>query len=116
MALLPLFAESEMAFGEKRAVKVAGKRIFVCRLEDGYFALQNTCTHVFAPLHKGKIIDECRIQCPFHHAQFNIRTGEVVNWACFPPGIQLLDAGRKEQPLASYPVSIVDGQVCVEID
>ena len=67
------------------------------------------------PLKKGKIIDGCKIQCPFHRARFDIRTGEVVDWANFPPGIQLVNTIRKEKALQTYPVSVENGKVLVDL-
>ncbi len=44
-----------------------------------------------------------------------MRTGEVVRWANFPPGIQLLNAVRGEKALETYPVSEEDGEPFVEL-
>jgi 3-phenylpropionate/trans-cinnamate dioxygenase ferredoxin subunit len=85
------------------------------RLTDGWFATQANCTHVFAPLARGKIIDDCKVQCPFHRARFDIRTGEVVDWANFPPGIQLLNAVRSKKALRTYKVSVKEGEVRVDL-
>jgi len=98
-----------------KAFTVAGERIIVYHLKDGFYATQSNCTHVFAPLAKGKIVDGCKVQCPFHRARFDIRTGEVIDWANFPPGIQLLNALRGEKALKTYKVSVRDGEVHVRI-
>ena len=45
----------------------------------------------------GKIVDGCKVQCPFHRARFDIRTGEVIDWANFPPGIQLLNVRARRE-------------------
>ena len=66
-------------------------------------------------MEKGKIVDDCKIQCPFHRARFDIRTGAVVDWANFPPGVQLLNVVRGEKALKTYPVSVENGRVSVEI-
>jgi 3-phenylpropionate/trans-cinnamate dioxygenase ferredoxin subunit len=98
-----------------KAFTVAGEKIIVYHLKDGFYATQSNCTHVFAPLAKGKIVDGCKVQCPFHRARFDIRTGEVIDWANFPPGIQLLNALRGEKALKTYKVSVRDGEVHVRI-
>jgi len=74
-----------------------GTKIVVYNLADGFFATQASCTHVFAPLAKGKICEGRMVQCPFHRARFDIRTGEVIDWANFPPGIQVLNVVRGEK-------------------
>ncbi len=62
-----------------------------------------------------KIVDGCRIRCPFHRAEFDIRTGDVHTWANFPPGIQLLNAVRGEKALKTYRTVVEDGDVMVEV-
>jgi len=106
--------ESELSVGEKKAFKVGDTSVLVYRLPDGLYATQNSCTHVFAPLTRGKILDGERIRCPLH-PEFDIRTGEVCKWANFPPGIQLLNALRGEKALKTYPVSVEQGNVVVDV-
>ena len=55
------------------------------------------------------------MQCPLHRARFDIRTGAVLDWANFPPGIQLLNVVRGEKALQTYKVSVKSGQVRVSV-
>jgi 3-phenylpropionate/trans-cinnamate dioxygenase ferredoxin subunit len=105
----------EIRKGQMKAFTVAGERIVLYHLKDGYYATQASCTHMFAPLAKGKIVDGCRVQCPFHRARFDIRTGEVMDWANFPPGIQVLNVVRGEKGLKVFKVSVRDGEVRVSV-
>jgi 3-phenylpropionate/trans-cinnamate dioxygenase ferredoxin subunit len=105
----------EIKRGQMKGFTVQGEKIVVYHLEDGFFATQANCTHVFAPLARGKILDGCKVQCPFHHARFDIRTGEVIDWANFPPGIQVLNFVRGEKALKTYKVNVKDGDVRVKI-
>ncbi len=107
--------ESELPVGKKKAFKAGDTNILVYHLDDGFHATQTHCTHVFAPLGRGKIVDGCRIRCPFHRAEFDIRTGDVHTWANFPPGIQLLNAVRGEKALKTYRTVVEDGDVMVEV-
>ncbi len=101
----------------KMKVFVAGdQKMVIYHLEGGFFATQTNCSHMFAPLARGKIVDGCKVQCPLHHARFDIRTGEVVDWANFPPGIQLLNVVRGEKALQTWKVSVKDGNVRVKTD
>lgn len=106
---------NELPVGEKRLIKVGDKSIVLYHLADGFYATQHNCTHVFAPLERGTLVEDAQIQCPLHRARFDIRTGEVVQWANFPPGIQALNFIRGEKALATYPVTVEDGQVYVEL-
>ena len=50
-------------------VEVAGIEIAIFRLEDGYFATSNICTHQFAFLSEGYVEKDC-VECPLHQAFF----------------------------------------------
>ena len=105
----------EIRKGQMKAFTVGGERIVVYHLQDGFYATQASCTHVFAPLARGKIVDGCRVQCPFHRARFDIRTGEVIDWANFPPGVQVFNIVRSEKALKTFKVSVRDGEVRVSV-
>jgi 3-phenylpropionate/trans-cinnamate dioxygenase ferredoxin component len=106
----------ELPVGEMKAFTVAGTKIVLYHIEDGFFATQASCTHMFAPLARGKLLDDCKVQCPLHRARFDIKTGEVIDWANFPPGIGLLNVVRGEKALKTYAVSVKGSQVRVKID
>lgn len=114
MAQHQVCSESDIAIGELKPFKVEGKKILVSHTEEGFFATQANCTHMFLPLKSGKL-ENCVLQCPFHRARFDVRTGEVVDWASFPPGIQVMNIIRSEKSLETYPVECKDGQVFVEL-
>lgn len=106
---------ADLPVGKSMPVTIGGTNILVFHLSDGFYATQSNCTHLFLPLKKGKILDDCRIQCPFHRARFDIRTGEVSEWASFPPGVQLLNVVRKEKALRTYAVTEEDGHIVVAL-
>ncbi len=105
----------EIAPGQGKAYNVAGTFVVVYRLSDGYYATQARCPHMMGPLARGKILDDRLVQCPLHHARFDIRSGQVVDWANFPPGIQVLNIVRREKALSIYPVSEENGRIYVDI-
>ncbi len=116
MAFIKACNESELAVGEKQRFKIGGTSVLLIHLEDGFYATAAHCTHTFAPLARGKITDGCTLVCPFHRAQFDIKTGAVQKWANFPPGIaQLTNLLRKEKALATYPTKVEEGAVLVDI-
>ncbi len=115
MAMHTVCRTDDIGKGRMKAFTAGGEKIVVYHLEDGFYATQANCTHVFAPLARGRILDDCKVQCPFHHARFDIRTGEVVDWANFPPGIQLLNVVRGEKALRTYKVTVSRGQVRVTV-
>ncbi|MAZ89222.1 MAG: hypothetical protein CL693_16455 [Cellvibrionaceae bacterium] len=102
----------EMAVNEIRPIKVGELSVLVIRLEEGFYATQARCTHLFRSMAKGQVEDG-KIRCPLHRAKFCVRTGEVKKWANFPPGVQLLNSVRKEKALKIYEVEVDDGVVYV---
>lgn len=106
---------SDIPMGSAKAFQVGEEKLLVFHLSDGFFATQTSCPHLFWPLTKGKIIDDDCVQCPFHRARFEIRTGAVREWASFPPGIHLLNAVRGEKALKTWSVTESDGELLVTI-
>jgi len=54
------------------------------------FACEDRCSHAEFPLSEGEMVDDFVIECGLHGAQFDIRTGEVLE----PPAderIQMLE-------------------------
>ncbi len=60
-----------------KCVEVGGRTIALFKLGDDFFAIDDTCTHEGGPLSEGSIEDD-EIECPWHGAHFNIRTGKVT--------------------------------------
>ena len=113
MAAHAVCGEGELPVGAMKAFRAGSVRVAVYHLADGWHATQAQCTHTFAPLARGRIVDGCQVQCPLHRARFDIASGKVIEWANFPPGIQLLDVVRGEKALRTYPVRVKDGKVWV---
>ena len=115
MARHPICAEAEISVGTMKRFKVKGENVLVYHLEDGFYATQSRCTHTLGPLNRGTLVDGCKIQCPIHRARFDVRTGEVLQWANFPPGIQLLNVLRKEKALKTYTVTVENERLFVHV-
>jgi apoptosis-inducing factor 3 len=77
----------------------AGEAVLVTRVAGKCYAVGAVCTHYSGPLAEGLIVDGT-VRCPWHHACFNLRTGEPVR----PPALNDLSCWRVEER---------DGQVYV---
>lgn len=104
----------DVPVGEKKPFKIEGTKILIHHLDDGLYATQGGCTHVWVPLAHGQSDNGC-ITCPAHRARFDVKTGRVIQWANWPPGIGAIEGLRPPKPLATYPVVVEDGTVFVEL-
>ena len=54
-----------------------GKAVLLVRTTVDVYAISPSCTHYNGPLAEGLIVGET-IRCPWHHACFDLRTGEAI--------------------------------------
>lgn len=67
-------------------IEVEGIAIVVARCADGYFAVEDRCTHDGEALAGGEIVgDRCQIVCPRHGARFCLKTGEALTPPAYEP-------------------------------
>jgi nitrite reductase/ring-hydroxylating ferredoxin subunit len=69
---------SDLAPGQMKFAAVDRERIVLANVEGSFYALRDVCGHRNAPLSRGKL-EGCLIECPLHFAQFDIRTGKLVD-------------------------------------
>ena len=91
----------ELTPGRPRLIEVQGRRIVLTRVGDDVYACADTCAHKGGPLSEGKQ-SGTRLACPWHGWHYDVRTGQCV----FP--------GRGAS-VATYPVTIADGEIRVEV-
>jgi len=76
---------SELKDGEMRQVSADGTDILLARVGGKYHAVGAHCTHYGVPLVEGALCGE-RVVCPWHHACFNVATGDLEE----PPALDAL--------------------------
>ena len=75
---VPVAKRSELPPGQMKWVAVDGERRCWPMWRAHSYAISDVCGHRNAPLSRGKL-DGFLIECPLHYAQFDVRTGELVN-------------------------------------
>lgn len=101
MAWVKVANAADVLPGTAQVVEAEGKRLALCNTGEGFYAIDDICTHDRGPLDQGKLIGN-RIECPRHGAQFDVTTGRAV----------VLPAVR---PVKTYPTRLEDGNVEVEV-
>ena len=95
---------SELPPGGRRLVAHEDLEIGVFNCGGTVYAIEDRCSHDDGPLCEGDWDEEdCRVVCPRHGAQFDLATGRALTLPA-------------TQPVASYPVEIVDGVIRVRVD
>jgi nitrite reductase/ring-hydroxylating ferredoxin subunit len=98
--LVRICSVEEIPSGEVRAFTVEGYDIAVFNTGDEFFALENRCPHMGAPLSEGEIVDNC-VCCHDHGWIIDLDTGEVVD--------------REGEMAATFPLIIRDGEIYVQL-
>jgi 3-phenylpropionate/trans-cinnamate dioxygenase ferredoxin subunit len=78
----------------------AGDRVCLLNHAGDVRALEDNCSHQDFPLSSGELLDDGTVECVWHGARFDCRTGAV----CARPAIR---------PVATYDVAVRDGTIYV---
>lgn len=85
-----------------RGVTADGEQVVLVRVEDEIFALEDRCSHKDFPLSEGEVDESGRLECIFHGAKFDVRSGRAVQL----PAIR---------PVRTFPVEVRDGEIFVDV-
>jgi nitrite reductase/ring-hydroxylating ferredoxin subunit len=78
---------------------VTGSGIAIASTAEGWFAVDDECTHRQCSLGQGDLVGTT-LTCPCHLGTFDVRSGEVLG-------------GPPSEALRTYPIDIVDGQILI---
>lgn len=91
---------ADVPAGEGRVVEAGGQTLALFNVDGRFYALDNACLHRGGPLGEGDL-EGCVVMCPWHAWRWDVTTGANVN----NPAVKM----------ASFPVSVENGQVFVEL-
>jgi 3-phenylpropionate/trans-cinnamate dioxygenase ferredoxin subunit len=77
---------STLADGKPQKISLGDKDVCVARIGEEVFAVADICTHSDASLSEGDV-NNYKIECWLHGAEFDLRTGEAVT----PPAVAPLE-------------------------
>jgi len=93
----------EVMEGEIRQASLPdGSHVALYRVDGTIYATADMCTHGEASLSEEGILTGNIVECTFHFGTFDVTTGEPTGMPC-------------EVALKTYPVTVIDEQVCIEV-
>jgi NADPH-dependent 2,4-dienoyl-CoA reductase/sulfur reductase-like enzyme/nitrite reductase/ring-hydroxylating ferredoxin subunit len=92
-------AAADLADGAGLVGHVGDEQVLLVRRGTAVLAVAAQCTHYHGPLVEGLLVDGT-VRCPWHHACFDLQTGEALNAPAF-------------DPLACWSVEQRDGRIFV---
>jgi nitrite reductase/ring-hydroxylating ferredoxin subunit len=100
---LRLCRVDELEEGDVLRVDIDGQVPLAVYLSEGVFYVSHdTCSHGAASLSDG-MVDQGRIECPWHTGSFCLKTGAALSF----PAVD---------PIKVFPAFIKDGDVCIRLN
>lgn len=76
MAFTKVAKVQDVPPGKAKQVTVGGKAVALFNVNGTFYALEDECPHVGAPLSDGELMGQ-EVVCPWHGARFDVATGAV---------------------------------------
>jgi 3-phenylpropionate/trans-cinnamate dioxygenase ferredoxin subunit len=97
-------AVDDLPPGAKRVVMWEDLEIGVVNCAGEILAIEDRCSHDDGDLMEGEIDQaDCTVECPRHGSRFDLRTGTPLTLPAYVP-------------VDTFPVSVEDGVIKVEVD
>ena len=102
---------SEISQGSMKGFTAGGKKILVANIGGAFHAMDAVCSHMQGDLAKGRL-EGSVVTCPRHGSRFDVTTGKVVGNVST---LVKYATGRVASDLKTYPVTVQDGTLFVDI-
>ncbi len=99
---VPVAREDELTPGQMKRVKVGSRNLLLCRTDDGWYCVDELCSHEDYSLYFGCIKGRS-IKCSLHGSYFDLATGRPLNEPA-------------DCPIGTYPLRVEAGQIWVGPD
>jgi p-cumate 2,3-dioxygenase ferredoxin subunit len=104
MAMHALCRTDELAPGEIAGRSLPdGSKVAIYNVENTYYVTSDVCSHGQSSLSEEGLLDGHLVECGWHMGTFDVRTGAPTGRPCVVP-------------IKSYPVTIIDGRIHVDVD
>lgn len=113
MAFVRVCRVEEVPPGRTGFFRAESTPILVANVAGQFFAAHGLCPHRQNPL-EGATLLETLVDCPWHHFQYDVRTGENH----FPSNVypsDLPELQEQLQPLRKYSVEVRDEEIWVDL-
>lgn len=77
-----------------------GQRVCLARVGQEIFAVHDNCTHEHFPMSEGNVLDGHIIECSWHGARYDLRTGALMR-------------APANGPIATFEVKVENGEIRV---
>jgi nitrite reductase/ring-hydroxylating ferredoxin subunit len=74
--------------GSMKHIEVGGKEIVILNANGKFYALNDRCAHMNAPLSMGNLTGNI-VTCPFHGAKFEVNSGKKVEEPVLTPSQEM---------------------------
>jgi nitrite reductase/ring-hydroxylating ferredoxin subunit len=112
-------AVGDIPDGGMKKLDVDEREITLARVGGTFYAFDDRCPHMNAPLHQGRI-ENGRVICPLHKTQYELATGKRASDPKIPLANVLkstsMMAGIRVHDLETYEVREENGRILVNLE
>lgn len=105
---------SDISAGVSKKYTISNEDIIVSNIDGNYYAVSNRCGHMNAPLIEGKISGNV-VECPMHHARFDLRTGLIISPANVSASAPPMISRVSTKNIRKYNLKVEDNKIYLDI-